>query len=85
MKLHTEHNGPLRLALAGVSHDHIAILDQLAAADFSIVGACDPDPDVLAFAAREGRILVSHDRKTMPTNFANFVATQHSSGLVLLA
>lgn len=44
-----------------------------------------PDPDVLAFAANEGRLLVSHDRKTMPTHFANFVATQESPGVVLLA
>ncbi|MEP7340808.1 MAG: DUF5615 family PIN-like protein [Acidobacteriota bacterium] len=44
-----------------------------------------PDPRVLAYAASEERVLVSHDRKTMPTYFANFVATQHSSGLVLLA
>ncbi len=50
--MHTEHNGPLRLALAGVSHDHIAILDQLAAEDFSIVGACDSNPDALATLGR---------------------------------
>ena len=29
-----------------------------------------PDPDVLAWAAIEGRILLTHDRDTMP-NFAN--------------
>lgn len=43
-----------------------------------------PDPAVLTFAAREGRLLVSHDRKTMPTHFANFVATQDSPGVVLI-
>ena len=46
--MHTKEKGPLRLALAGVSHDHIDILDQLTPADFSIVGTCDPDPDLLA-------------------------------------
>lgn len=44
-----------------------------------------PDPDVLAFAASEGRILVSHDRRTMPTHFANFVSSQHSPDVVILA
>jgi hypothetical protein len=34
------------------------------------------DPGVLAVAAREGRILVSHDHHTMPVHFANFIATQ---------
>ena len=50
--MHTKPNIPLRLALAGVSHDHIAILDQLAPADFAIVGACDPDAGVLAAFGR---------------------------------
>jgi predicted nuclease of predicted toxin-antitoxin system len=27
------------------------------------------DPEVLVHAAREGRILVTHDRKTMPRHF----------------
>lgn len=31
------------------------------------------DSQVLALAAREGRILVSHDRKTMPRHFAGFI------------
>ena len=29
-----------------------------------------PDPEVLRIAAVQGRILVSHDRKTMPGHFA---------------
>ncbi len=35
-----------------------------------------PDPDVLLIAARSGRIVVSHDRRTMPAYFARFVETQ---------
>ena len=31
------------------------------------------DPDVLRLAAEQGRILVSHDRKTMPTHFGQFI------------
>ena len=44
-----------------------------------------PDPDVLAFAAGEGRILVSHDCNTMPIHFAQFVASQHSPGVFRIA
>ena len=33
-----------------------------------------PDPEVLAFAAQENRILVTHDRRTMPKHFADFTA-----------
>jgi Domain of unknown function (DUF5615) len=42
------------------------------------------DQEVLAYAAREGRILVSHDRSTMPIHFANFVLAQESPGLILI-
>ena len=43
------------------------------------------DPEVLAIAAREGRILVSHDRQTMPQHFADFLTTQHSPGVFILS
>jgi predicted nuclease of predicted toxin-antitoxin system len=32
------------------------------------------DPEVLAIAAQQGRILVTHDRKTMPLEFATFIS-----------
>ncbi|HEY7389415.1 MAG TPA: DUF5615 family PIN-like protein [Bryobacteraceae bacterium] len=31
-----------------------------------------PDPEVLAFAAKEQRLLVSHDEHTMPRHFRDF-------------
>jgi hypothetical protein len=43
------------------------------------------DPDVLAISARDGRVLVTHDRKTMPTEFGQFIATQISSGVLILS
>lgn len=43
-----------------------------------------PDEDVLAYAANEGRILVSHDRRTMPDHFADFIVNQNSPGLILI-
>jgi hypothetical protein len=40
------------------------------------------DPDVLALAAATGRILVSHDRKTMLRHFDEFCQDHHSPGLI---
>ena len=34
------------------------------------------DPQLLGRAAQEGRIIVTHDRKTMPTHAANLMAQQ---------
>ncbi|NJL42595.1 MAG: DUF5615 family PIN-like protein, partial [Pseudanabaena sp. SU_2_4] len=38
------------------------------------------DPEVLAIAAQQGRVLVSHDRKTMPLEFAKFITKHQSPG-----
>lgn len=43
------------------------------------------DPEVLAITAREHRVLVSHDRQTMPKHFANFLTVQHSPGVFILS
>jgi hypothetical protein len=43
-----------------------------------------PDLKVLERAAAEGRILVTHDQKTMPDHFARFVADQNSSGVLIV-
>lgn len=43
------------------------------------------DPDVLELAAREGRVLVSHDKRTMPVHFAARVRSGLKSPGVLLA
>jgi Domain of unknown function (DUF5615) len=43
------------------------------------------DPEVLAIAARDGRVLVTHDRKTMPIEFSQFIISQTSSGVLILS
>lgn len=43
------------------------------------------DPEVLAIAARDGRLLVTHDRKTMPAEFGQFMMSQRSSGVLILS
>jgi hypothetical protein len=43
------------------------------------------DPDVLGMAAEAARILVSHDRKTMPAHFARFRKTRPSPELIIVS
>jgi predicted nuclease of predicted toxin-antitoxin system len=42
------------------------------------------DLEVLSLAARDNRILVSHDRRTMPTHFAAFVRNDTSPGVFII-
>ena len=43
-----------------------------------------PDPAVLALAAHEGRVLLSHDHHTMPRHFGDFITGQLSPGVIIL-
>lgn len=43
------------------------------------------DLEVLTLAAEEGRILVPHDRKTMPRTFGKFIQSKTSPGLFLIS
>ena len=43
-----------------------------------------PDPDVLNYCVECERVLVTHDAKTMPIHFAEFVAEQSSPGVILV-
>ena len=52
------------------------------AADAALAGL--KDPEVLRIAADSARILVSQDRRTMPTHFARFTAGAQSPGVILL-
>lgn len=42
------------------------------------------DPDVLRLAAEQGRILVSHDQRTMPRHYAQFIVFGPSPGLLIV-
>ena len=58
-------------------------VDFLSAHDGGMVGL--PDPDVIGVAADAGRVLVSHDRKTMPGHFAKFRETRSGSGIIIVS
>jgi predicted nuclease of predicted toxin-antitoxin system len=51
---------------------------------FEIGAAGKGDIALLRIAAEEGRILVSHDLKTMPRHFHHFIAGQASPGVILI-
>lgn len=57
-------------------------MDFLSANEANLEGV--PDPEVLALATEQGRILVSHDFQTMPRHFGDFLQTRGSSPGVLL-
>ena len=43
------------------------------------------DPDVLAYAADHGRILLTHDESTMPGHLSNFLAMgRHCPGVIII-
>lgn len=42
------------------------------------------DPEVLSHAAQSGRILVTHDRRTMPSHFAAFILNDTSPGVFII-
>jgi hypothetical protein len=44
-----------------------------------------PDRDVLGKAANEDRVLVTHDRRTMPSHFGEFIAHRHSPGVLIIS
>lgn len=43
------------------------------------------DLEVLTAAARERRVLVTHDRRTMPLHFASFIETEVSPGVLVVS
>ncbi|MBZ5620515.1 MAG: DUF5615 family PIN-like protein [Acidobacteriia bacterium] len=58
-------------------------VDFLGARDGGVVGV--PDPDVLRIAAESARILITHDRKTMPAHFARFIEKRSSPGVIIVS
>jgi predicted nuclease of predicted toxin-antitoxin system len=65
-----------------------AVVRRAPALDFQTAAAAGlagvRDPEVLALAARDGRVLVTHDQKTMPKHFAAFIATTTSPGVLII-
>jgi hypothetical protein len=59
-------------------------IDFLSAADLGLEGL--PDSEVLEQATRDGRILITHDRRTMPVHFrARLESGETSAGILIVA
>jgi len=65
-----------------------AVLRRMPSIDFRTATAAGlagvGDQEVLARAARDGRILVTHDQATMPRQFGEFVQAQRCPGLLIV-
>jgi hypothetical protein len=77
------------LADANLDQDIVAgILRREPEVDFELPQGIIPegmeDPEVLAVAASLERILVTHDVRTMPRHFGEFIAKSESPGLILV-
>ena len=66
----------------------LAAIRQEPAIDFQTAILADlpglDDIQVLERAARVGRVLITHDRKTMPRHFTEFIAKKSSPGLLVV-
>ena len=65
------------------------VLRQEPSIDFQTADEADlrraPDSEVLALTAQENRILVTHDRRTMPQHFADYLLHHSSPGVFIIA
>jgi predicted nuclease of predicted toxin-antitoxin system len=58
-------------------------IDVLSAKDGEVIGKSDPE--VLASAADSGRVLLTHDRNTMPRHFTALLRVRSSPGVLIVA
>ncbi len=58
------------------------LVDLLDAHEAKVIGLSDPE--ILALAAKAGRVVVSHDVNTMPSHFYRFIEQRPSPGLVIV-
>jgi predicted nuclease of predicted toxin-antitoxin system len=58
-------------------------IDFQTANDASLHGLTDAQ--VLTVAARDGRVLVKQDQRTMPAEFGEFIRTNNSPGVVIIS
>jgi Domain of unknown function (DUF5615) len=68
------------IVLAATRHE--AALDFQSAIVGEVIGL--GDPEVLQRAADADRVLVTHDRRTMPHHFARFIQHRRSPGLIVV-
>lgn len=83
MRIRFQADNDLRKAIVRGVVRRSAVIDFRSAQNARLHGV--DDPLVLAIAAEEGRILVSHDFQTMPGHLRDFIKTRHSPGVFLVS
>jgi uncharacterized protein DUF5615 len=81
MKVRFQADADLKHAIVRATLRREPTIDFQSAQSADLVGL--DDMAVLAFADREGRVLVSHDSRTMPSHFAEFISKNTSPGVVI--
>ncbi len=77
--------GPLGRAVQWHNGRGIYPLDVVRVGDFGDLPLGSVDPAILLWAESEGRILVSHDRNTLPGHLADHLhAGHHSPGIFII-
>src|SRR5262245_45119063 len=82
MKIKSQADADLRQPIVSGVKRREPMIDFKTANEAQLKGV--PDLKVLAKAADEGRVLVSHDVNTMPEHFTQFIKTRTSPGVVLI-
>jgi predicted nuclease of predicted toxin-antitoxin system len=84
LKIRFQADADLNHSIVSATRQREPAIDFLSAADAGLEGI--GDAEVLNLAARQGRILISHDRRTMPLHFRNLIeAGQKSPGLFIVS
>ena len=82
MKIHFQADADFNEDIVMGVRRRVPEIDFQTASEAGLTGVADPD--VLALCAQEGRILVTHDRRTMPGHFATFISLETSPGVFII-
>lgn len=82
MRIRFQADADLNHVIVAAVLRHLPEAEFRSAADAGLAGL--HDPEVLALAARDGRVLVTHDKNTMPTHFGEFITKTESPGLIVV-
>ena len=75
---------PLNFAIVAATRRREPAIDFRSAVEAGLEGL--PDPDLLDQTAQDGRVLITHDRRTMPGHFRDHPACgKHSPGVLIVA
>jgi hypothetical protein len=83
MKLRFQANNDLDQRIVTATRRFGPLIDFQTASTLGLHGRSDRE--VLALAAAQGRVLVSHDKQTLPDEFNAFIAGETSPGVIVIS